>query len=223
MNRKPGLYASAAILLGMFALTAWAWPQIPPDKRLPVHWAASGVPNGFAGKTTVLLGLPLLAVGLAALLAVIPWLEPRRLNLSQSAKAYTAGWAAILAVIGATQSAAVLYALGRERVAAVIVLAALGGLFLVVGNYLGKVRSNFFFGIRTPWTLSSELSWNKTHRLGGRLFVLLGVALILAAVIGSGGLSFAVALVGSGLIVAVTVVYSFLTWKADIAKQTMGR
>jgi uncharacterized membrane protein len=56
-------------------------------------------------------------------------------------------------------------------------------LFIVIGNYLGKVRSNTMFGIRTPWTLASELSWNRTHRVFGRVWVAAGVLALVAVAI----------------------------------------
>ena len=56
-------------------------------------------------------------------------------------------------------------------------------MFVVIGNYLPKAKSNFFYGIKTPWTLSSEISWKKTHRLGGRLFVVSGLAIILSSLL----------------------------------------
>ena len=77
---------------------------------------------------------------------------------------------------------------GKTRPAMVVLLAAVGLVLMVVGNYLGKVRSNFFFGIRTPWTLSSELSWNRTHRLAGRLLVALGLVTVATPVFPWAGL-----------------------------------
>lgn len=223
MNRKPGLYASGVILLFMFALTAWAWTQIPPEAQIPVHWNASGIPDRFAGKFLGLFGLPALAAAFAGLFVLIPALEPRRRHLSESVKPYTVTWVALLALVAVLQSAAVLYALGNVRTAEVIGLATLGGVFAAIGNYLGKVRSNFMFGIRTPWTLTSEVSWNRTHRLSGRLFVLLGIALIVAALLRNGTLSGFLLVGGLALIVLVAFIYSYLVWRGDPAKQAFGR
>ena len=59
-----------------------------------------------------------------------------------------------------------------------VLTAAIGVMLIVMGNFMGKIRSNFVFGMRTPWTLSSELSWNKTHRLTGKLFMLWGLVVL---------------------------------------------
>jgi uncharacterized membrane protein len=60
---------------------------------------------------------------------------------------------------------------------------AVGVLFMLLGNYMGKLRRNFFVGIRTPWTLASDAVWERTHRFGGRLFVLGGLAMVIVALV----------------------------------------
>jgi uncharacterized membrane protein len=106
--------------------------------------------------------------------------------------------------------------MAQSEVVARLVPAGIGVVLIVVGNYLGKVRSNFFFGIRTPWTLSSELSWNRTHRLGGRLSVLIGLVALLTPVFPWAGV---VALaVGAPIMVIVLVIYSYVQWNRDPAK-----
>ena len=223
MNRKPGVIATAIVLLYMFGLATFAWPQIAPDARIPIHWNFSGTPNGFASKPVGLLAVPLLAVALAAILVVIPLIEPRRMNLAQSGRAYTAFWIGILAVVAAAQTAAILSALGQPRLSGAIGVISVGGVFVVIGNYFPKLRSNFFVGIRTPWTLSSERSWNRTHRLGGRLFVLTGALVVLTALVGNSRLT-TVVLIGSLVVsLAVMVVYSYLVWRVDPAKVSLGR
>ena len=92
-------------------------------------------------------------------------------------------------------------------------------LLIVIGNYLGKVRSNFLFGIRTPWTLSSDLSWNKTHRLGGKLFVLAGIVGLIGQVVPGDNALFI--LLGTMIpAVILMVVYSYLVWRDDPDRQT---
>lgn len=92
---------------------------------------------------------------------------------------------------------------------------------IILGNYMGKVRSNFFFGIRTPWTLSSDLSWNRTHRLGGKLLVLAGLVLLpLAILIDDPRLN---AIIGGAIVTVVAlvlVVYSYVVWRHDATVST---
>jgi uncharacterized membrane protein len=83
-------------------------------------------------------------------------------------------------------------------------------LFVIIGNYLGKVRKNFFIGIRTPWTLASDEVWNRTHRIGGRLFMLSGVIIWLGALLRL-PLSWTVG-VAVGLVL-IPVVYSYFLYR----------
>ena len=159
----------------------------------------------------------------AIFLAVMPLFEPRKLNLERSWKAYSAVWLAVLLLLGVIHAALVLGALGRSVDMNLIVPMLLGGLFIVFGNYMGKLRSNFFVGIRSPWTLSSELSWNKTHRLGGWLFVGYGIGLIVLTVVARSQLLLVIALAGVGAVVLTTAVYSYLVWRQDPEKQKVGR
>jgi len=223
MNRKVGIYASVAIVLVMGAVAAWAWPQIPADKAIAVHWSATGAPNGYASKLWALLGLPLLAAAVATVLVLVPSFEPRARNLAMSGKAYLIAWIGGLAVLAVAYLALVLNATGHTVRIEVLSPIAVGALFVVIGNYLGKTRSNFFFGVRTPWTLSSELSWAKTHRLAGRLFVLCGLVVMLAAVVAPGPTTAVITGMAIASVVAIPVAYSYLVWRGDPAKQPIGR
>ena len=96
-----------------------------------------------------------------------------------------------------------------------IVGLAVGTLFIIVGNYLGKTRSNFFIGIRTPWTLSSDSVWQKTHRLAGKLFMLSGLIIVVS--------SWFIANSNLGTLVIFTVlpaalipcIYSWWLWRSE--------
>jgi uncharacterized membrane protein len=215
MNRKPGAYASLAILLVMGAVAVWGWAQIPADKPIAVHWSASGVPNGYASKFWALVGLPLLTAAIAAVLAIIPSLEPRARNLAMSGEAYQAIWIGVLVLMAAVYVALVLNATGHPVQIKMIVPIAVGALFIVIGNYLGKTRSTFFFGIRTPWTLSSELSWTTTHRLAARLFVVCGFLVVLVSVLAPGTTAAFVLVSGIACAVVIPVLYSYKVWRSD--------
>ncbi len=220
---KPAYVASAVLILLMLILTWYGWTHVPAGHRIPLQWGVDGQPDRYSGRFEGLLLTPLIAVATAIFLAVMPLFEPRRLNLERSWKAYSAVWLAVMLLLAVVHAALVLGALGRNVDMNLIVPMLLGGLFIVFGNYMGKLRSNFFMGIRSPWTLSSELSWNKTHRLGGWLFVGYGIGLIVLAVVASTQVLLVIALVGVGAVVLTIGVYSYLVWRQDPAKQKVGR
>lgn len=220
MNRRPMILYSAGVVAAMTLISAWAWTQLPAGAQVPIHWGIDGQVDGYAPKEIGLFLLPLVTAGMAALLAVIPRYEPRRANLERSGKAYAAIWIAIVSLLGALHVLSVAVALGNALDVTRPILIGAGLLFLVIGNYLPKVRPNYLMGIRTPWTLASDLSWVRTHRVGGRLFVVEGLALIALGLLGVRAEVLAVAIVGSVAIELVVVfIYSYRVWKVDPGKR----
>lgn len=222
MKTRPYLITAVLVVLGMLAVSAWAWPQIPDGAQLPIHWGIDGQPNGFAPKWQGLLMLPALTAGIALVLAFAPRVDPRAGNIQRSATAYWAIAVAALVLMVVVHVAAVLAATGRAVNIGMIVSLAVGGLFVVVGNFLGKTRSSWIFGIRTPWTLSSELAWTKTHRLGGYLFVVLGLAVIVAALLAPAAATAYLLLGGVVILIPILFVYSYFAWRDDPDRQRMG-
>ena len=92
---------------------------------------------------------------------------------------------------------------------------AVGALFVLLGNFMGKSRANWFAGFRTPWTLSSDYSWQKTHRMTGWMFVLTGVTTILAAILSTPLAAFLAMIVGTVGTIVLGAVLSYVFWKND--------
>jgi uncharacterized membrane protein len=223
MRQKSALIISSAIILGMFALSAWTWFHVP-EQPIPVHFGPEGQPDRYGSKFEGLLLLPLVAFACNLLLTFLPRIEPRREHLLRSSKAYQAVWIVAIALLAAVHGSAIAIILGKStNLSTTMVGTATGILLMVMGNYLGKVRSNFSFGIRTPWTLSSEKSWYKSHRLGGWLLFGLGLVCMLASIAGKPILFLWLLLVGTGGITLVLLGYSYLIWKNDPDKHRLGQ
>jgi uncharacterized membrane protein len=90
-----------------------------------------------------------------------------------------------------------------------------GAILVVIGSRLGRTRSNWFLGIRTPWTLSSERSWALTHRASGYLFIALGIVTVASVLLLPASVFFWVLMIGLVASVAFLVVYSYLVWRDD--------
>lgn len=218
---RTGLIVSAICIVLMAGISFWAGGQLPSD-NIPVHWDASGVADRFADRQEALLLLGLLpgiALFGALVFAVLPQLEPMRENLYKSRKAYNAVWISTMILflgIHGGISYMMLQSSGDQMQSnefVRVVIAGTGILFIVLGNYLPKTRQNWFLGIRTPWTLSSEYTWEKTHRLAGRLFFIVGFACLISAFLVNGiGL---VAVCSGGAVTAalISVVYSFFVYR----------
>ena len=161
-------------------------------------------------------------LALVGLFALIPRIEPRRANLERSANAYRTTALATLALLGGVQVAIVLAGIGHPIPVGMLIGIGIGALFAVIGNVLTTVRSNFLFGVRTPWTLTSDLSWDRTNRLVGRLFVVAGLTLIVLGLIGQSELLFGVMIGWVVVILTVGFVYSYRVWKTDPDRRTSG-
>jgi uncharacterized membrane protein len=221
MDRRNLVIVSAVAIAAMTLLGVWAWFQLPADAQIPIHWGTDGQPNGYAPKTVGLFLLPLITLGVAAVFWAIPVIEPRRANILKSEKAYRAIWLGTVLLLAAIDVVTTAAALGSTIDITLVVLVAVGALFIVIGNYLPKVRPNYLVGIRTPWTLTSDLSWDRTHRMGGRLFVLAGIVFILLGVIRPAAETLVVILIGGiVLMLVVLFAYSYRVWKMDPGRRT---
>ena len=221
MNRRNLAIFSAIVVAAMTVLGVWAWFQLPADAQIPIHWGVDGQPNGYAPKTVGLFLLPLITVGVAAVFWAIPVVEPRRANILKSGKAYQAIWVGTVLLLAAIDLVTTAAALGATIDITLVVFVAVGMLFIVIGNYLPKVRPNYMVGIRTPWTLTSDLSWDRTHRIGGRLFVLEGIVFIVMGLVRPAqGMFVAVLIGGIVLMLVVLFAYSYWVWKTDPGRRT---
>ena len=214
MINRTAAAISAALTLLMFALATWAFFQVPDTARVPIHFGLSGAPDRWAGPLVGLFLMPVVAALTSCVMLILPFIDPRRENLRRSLKAFGVGWVAVVTLLALIHGLIIAVALGRDVDAARIVPALVGILFVVIGNVLGKVRPNFSMGIRTPWALSDDGNWDKTHRFGGWIFVIGGMVMVVAAVTVSeervrAGM-FVVVLIG---IVLLPLVKSYLLWR----------
>jgi uncharacterized membrane protein len=181
MNIKRAGWVCAALLAACAAVGVWAWLRLPPGALVAVHFNAHGDPDGFAGKGVGLALMPAIGAATIGFLAILPSISPRRKNLEASAAAYGTVMIGVAAIFLVTQGTIVARAMDPAFDVLRWLFVAIGVLFAVTGNLLGKVRHNYILGVRTPWTLADERVWDKTHRFTGRLMALAGVVLALGA------------------------------------------
>jgi uncharacterized membrane protein len=213
---KTTLFLGVMIILATFLASFWVGHYLSDDHKYPIHWGLNGKPNGYAGKEFVLYFIPCDMLFILLILTLVPVIEPMRKNLRASGPAYRVYGLCLLLLFAYTQGMVLKSALGHPINANSYLMPALGVFFMVIDNYFGKISRNFIFGVRTPWTLTSELSWNKTHRLAGRMFVILGAVLILIA-LNPAWLRFTGAVLIGGIVTATLIPasYSYLVWKQD--------
>lgn len=201
------------LIAAMWAFALAAYTRLPA--RIPTHWNLHGEVDGWSGRGAAFL-FPAIALGIALLMEVLPRIDPRRGNWEKFADE-TAVIVNVLVLFMAWMEAVTLgAAVGWDVDVGRAVLVGVGGLFAVMGNYLPRIRSNWFLGIRTPWTLASDRVWRETHRLAGRTFVAGGVAMAIAGFAASPAAT-ELALAAAGVAAAVPVVYSYLAWRREAA------
>lgn len=224
MSRNPLIF-SLICILGLSVFSLMTWLNLPELERYPVHWNAKGEADGFASRNAVfwvLMLIPITQIFITGVLWFVPKIEPLQQNFKQSRKAYNLIWIVLMAFVTAAGIMIVLMYHDDGRVSNEAPLKWMAGglslLFLSIGNVFGKIRQNFILGIRTPWTLSSELSWEKTHRLGGRLLVAVGV-IGLALTLFLPKFAFIAVMTGIIGVVIFTCIYSYNIWKVDPNKR----
>ncbi len=148
-----------------------------PDK-VATHWNYQGEVDGWSSKAFAAFFFPGLNLAMYLLFLGMPYLDPKKDRYVEFSKSYNAFKTIMILVMTVIYFFVGLSGLGYKLPVAMVIPPAVGILFVVLGNYLGKIKPNWFIGIRTPWTLSSEEVWNKTHRLGGKIFIIFGLFMI---------------------------------------------
>ncbi len=218
MNIKPLLITNTVLIAAMAGVSAWVWQSIPDGAQLPMHWNIEGHADRFGSKHEALLFLPALAVALTLIFWLLPFIDPRRRNLESSSKLWIAAGIGVVALLAYVHMFMVASAMGRGVDMVDYLIPAMSILFIVIGNYLPKTRSNWFAGVRTPWTMSSEYSWGKTHRLASRLFMGSGVASVLAWLAVGAKIAIFVLVISLVATSVISIVASYFFWKNDPAR-----
>ncbi len=200
------------IIIAATALSYWAYPQLPAT--VASHWNFQGEVDGWMSKNFHSLFFPALLAIMYLVFSIMPYIDPKKERYAEFAKVYRLMRDAILFVLLGIFTVATFYNLKYSVNVGAIVAGLIGALMVVMGNYFGKIKRNWFIGIRTPWSLSSENVWNKTHRLGGRLFMIWGLGIALAP-----WLDFRIAMIillaGIAAIVIGINLYSFILYRQE--------
>jgi len=160
------------LLLIMAGLALWGHFNLP-DAPMAVHFNASGVADGYQPRDIGLIIIPGISLVIMALMLWI--LPPIMPSIERSATVYGIVVMSLFALMTATQAMLVLSEAGMAMDQVRIAFSGVGLLFIILGNYMPKMRRNWLMGIRTPWTLADERVWDKTHRFAGPLFMLGGL------------------------------------------------
>lgn len=199
------------ILLLPFVYSFIVWNRIPD--KVPTHFDVHGEPDDYSTKIFALLLLPIINIVIYFVLFVVPRIDPRKKNYTAFESSYQnirllihLFFAGMFIFIMQTTS-------GGEPLKLNAFLSGMLLFFALLGNYMRTVRSNFFVGIRTPWTLSNDIVWRKTHELGGRIWFYSGIVLAIIVFFLPQTAATIVMFIGIFLMVMIPVVYSYLEYR----------
>ncbi|MFA6305014.1 MAG: SdpI family protein [Patescibacteria group bacterium] len=169
----PLLLAIISIALGFYF-----YANFP--ETVPMHWNMYGEVDSYGSRFAGAIIGPAMVVGMYLLFLIIPLIDPKKEKYEQFTKIFRMMRLILMLVMLGVYIIASLSGLGYPVRVELWIPIIIGLLFVIMGNYMGKIKPNWFMGIRTPWTLSNDEVWNKTHRLGGKLFMLLGLFMLLS-------------------------------------------
>lgn len=185
------------------------WPQ-----TVVSHWNFYGQPDGYSSKTFMAFFFPVLLAMIYALFLVMPYFDPQKDRYQEFAKPYNIFKNLIILILFIVYLLSGIYNLGYNINIGYSISLIIGLMMIIMGNYMSKIKYNWFMGIRTPWTMSSENVWNKTHRVGSWFFIIFGFLIIITPYL---PVALATIAFVSGVVLVVfgTTIYSYLIYRQE--------
>ena len=211
MSTRTTIFISITLIAIAVLAGLLLWNRLPDP--MPGHWNAAGEIDGYISKFWGVFLVPIISIALTGLFLIIPRIDPLKANIAQFRAAFNWFIVVFMAYMLYVYALTLVAALGTPFNMTLMLLPAVGLLFIGMGYLMSGAKRNFFIGIRTPWTLSSDTVWDKTHKLGSKLFMLGGVVTILCAFLGESGIWIMLAaMLGASF---VPVVYSYVLYQRE--------
>lgn len=209
MNLKKEFPLIVIVLLP-FTYLAYIWNELP--EKVPVHWNIKGDIDRYGEKIELLLIPILLPLLVYIILLVVPKIDPKNKLNTMGNKLH------ILKVLMTTfMSALALFIIYSSKNQSLAnpnhIVLLIGVLYIILGNYLKTIKANYFIGIRTPWTLENETVWKETHKLGGKLWFIGGIIVVLSSLILDKQPNFTLFLIVTGIISIIPIIYSYIIFR----------
>jgi uncharacterized membrane protein len=209
-------FTSIIVLVLIIAATLYGtflWNQLPD--LMASHWDANDQVNGYMSKFWGVFLMPLVTLGMFLLFLIIPNIDPLKANIAKFRETFNLFVACMVGFMVYVHILTLRWNTGNIGLGiGKAMLPAMGLLFIMIGSMLRKAKRNFFIGIRTPWTLSSDMVWNKTHQLGATLFMLSGVLAFIGGLFG-GELAFWLTMAPLFGSIIFLLVYSYVLYQKE--------
>ncbi len=178
MNTKVSKSIIFTAIAISFVVGAYVYDRVPD--QIASHWNAQGEVDGYLSKFWGLFLMPFVLVFMYGMYVLIPKIDPLRKNIESFRRQYNALIVLIVLFLFYLYLLTILWNVGMRFDMGRAIIPAIGVLFFYIGVILRYAKRNWFVGIRTPWTLSSDIVWNKTHALGSTLFKVAGIIALLS-------------------------------------------
>jgi uncharacterized membrane protein len=212
---RTGEFICAAIVVVSFVISFILYPSMP--EQMPTHWDAQGQVNGHASKAVALFIMPVISFFLFLLFIAVPRVDPLKKNVAKFRNYFDGFIVAVFLFLFYLYFLTMAWPLGFRFDMIRMLSPAFGFLFYCAGILISKAKRNWFIGIRTPWTMSSDRVWDRTHELGGKLFKAAGIIAFFGVFFRDHVLGFVLVPVIAAAVY--TFVYSYFEYK----KETKGR
>ncbi len=211
MNLKKELPLIAIVLLP-FVYLAYIWNQLP--EKVPMHWNIKEEIDRYGDKIELIIIPILLPLLVYVIFLVVPKIDPKNKlnkmgNKLQTIKVLLTTFMSILALF-------IIYSAKNQSFTNPnYIVLLIGILYIILGNYFKTIKANYFIGIRTPWTLENETVWKETHKLGGKMWFVGGIIVVLSSLILDKRPNFTIFLIITGIITIIPIVYSYLLFRNE--------
>ena len=198
------------LILVTYIVTFCFYSKLPA--QVPSHWGINGQIDGYLPRLAGVLILPSICLGCLVLFEFLPLIDPKKYNYELFANSYQIFKVSFIVFMLILHATVILFALGFAIDVNLIVTSGVGILFMILGNYLSKIKPNYFVGFKLPWTLASDYVWKKTHRLAGGLMFICGLIFIISGIWLRNALAFVIPVVVILLIVIPTI-YAYMIYQ----------
>ena len=215
MTTKTTIIVSALLLIVVALAGVILWNRFP--EQMASHWNEQDQVDGYMQKTWGVFMIPLVMTGLTLLFLAAPHIDPLRKNIADFRGLFNTFIVLFNVFMVFVHALTLAWNLGHTGFRmGVVMLPAMGLLFIFIGFLIRKARRNFFIGIRTPWTLSSDKVWDETHRLGSKLFIAAGVITFVGLIFPDQ--AFILLMVSVIAAALISVIYSYLVFRQEEKK-----
>lgn len=197
------VFILAPIVVGIFL-----WDKLPAE--MATHFDSNGKPDGWSSKEFTVFGMPLFLLAVHWFCVAFTGVDPKNKNISDKMIALVLWICPVISIFGCGST--YLYAIDNSVNTTAMGTLLMGCIFLVIGNYMPKMKQSYTIGIKLPWTLESEENWYRTHRFAGYTFMIGGVITIIAGFIDMFWLTLVALLIASVL----PTIYSYMLYKKGI-------